>query len=402
MIVKNEARTIARALESVKTLADEMIVVDTGSTDGTKEIAAALGAKVFDFPWTDDFSSARNFSLSRATGDWILVTDADETVSPRDHETIRDLIRKSPAGTGGYDLTTRNYVVEANTAGWAANDNSYRDEEAGTGWYPNRKVRLFRNDPRIRFSGAVHELVEQSMLEAGLTIAACDVPVHHTGKLDRESVLEKGKRYYLLGLKKIEESGGTPRAILELAIQAGELGRYDDAIRLWKRFLDGRPMQDVKQATMNLINACLNADRFDEALQEARKIAAQANGTRELLLNCAAAEFFAGDLRKATRMAEKILKKDPDYPPALTLLAAAHSLAGHAGRSTEYLQRLHEKGLQPRSQILPVIEKLRKARKEDQADRLLSLLDCQPQAACGPTPPSPDRSRQGSGCSVQR
>jgi tetratricopeptide (TPR) repeat protein len=379
-----------------------LIVVDTGSTDGTKEIAAALGAKVFDFPWTDDFSSARNFSLSRATGDWILVIDADETISPRDHERLRDLILKSPAGTGGYDLTTRNYVVEANTAGWAANDGSYRDEEAGTGWYPNRKVRLFRNDPRIRFSGAVHELVEQSMRVAGLTIAACDVPVHHTGKLDRASVIEKGERYYLLGLKKIEESGGTPRAILELAIQAGELGRYDDAINLWKRFLSGNPVQDVKRAYVNLIDACLNADHFDEALREARKAAGQANGTRELLLNCAAAEFFAGDLRKATRMAEKILKKQPDYPPALTLLAAAHALAGHAGKSTECLQRLCEKGLQLRTQILPVIEKLRKAGKKDEADRLLSLLDWQPQAACGPTPPSPDRSQQGSGCSVQR
>ena len=402
MIVKNEERTLARAIESVKALADEMIVVDTGSADGTKEIAAALGAKVFDFPWTDDFSSARNFSLSKATGDWILVIDADETVSSRDLERLRDLIGKGPEGADGYDLTTRNYVVEANTAGWVANDGSYRDEEAGSGWYPNRKVRLFRNDPRIRFSGAVHELVEASMFEAGMKVAECRVPVHHTGKLERASVLEKGERYYRLGLKKIEASGGTPRAIAELAIQAGELGRYDDAITLWRRVLDGKPTQDVRRATVNLIHACLNADRFDEALREARKAAGQANGTRELLLNCAAAEFFAGDRRKATRMAEKILKKQPDYPPALTLLASAHALAGYAGKSTECLQRLHEKGLQLRSQILPVIEKLRKAGKKDEADRLLSLLDWQPQAACGPTPPSPDGSRQGSGCSVQR
>jgi tetratricopeptide (TPR) repeat protein len=241
------------------------------------------------------------------------------------------------------------------------------------------------------------------MRVAGLTIAACDVPVHHTGKLDRASVIEKGERYYRLGLKKIEESGGTPRAILELAIQAGELGRYDDAIKLWKRFLGGNPAQDVKRATVNLIDACLNADRFDEALRVARRAAGQANGTRELLLNCAAAEFFAGDLHKATRMAEKILKKQPDYPPALTLLAAAHALTGHAGRSIECLQRLHEKGLQLRTQILPVIEKLRKAGKKDEADRLSGLLDWQPQAACGPNTPLPDRSRQGnSSFSVQR
>ena len=394
MIVKNEQTNLVRCLSSIKAAVDEMIVVDTGSTDRTKELAAVFGAKVFDFDWDEDFSSARNFSLSKATGDWILVIDADETVSSRDHETIRDLILKSPGGTGGYYLTTRNYVVEANTAGWVANDGSYRDEDAGTGWYPNRKVRLFRNDPRIRFSGAVHELVEAAMLKAGMKIAECGVPIHHTGKLDRASVLEKGQRYYLLGLKKIEETGGTPRAILELAIQAGELGRYDDAIKLWKRYLDGKPAQDVKLAYVNLINACLNADRFDEALLEARKAAGQANGTRELLLNCAAAEFFAGDLRKAIRMAENILRKDPDYPPALGLLAMSLALAGYEERGMGYLQRLCEQGLELRSQILPVIVKLRLAGKKDEADKLLRLLDRPPQVLSGPIEPSPDRSRQ--------
>jgi tetratricopeptide (TPR) repeat protein len=402
MIVKNEERNLVRCLSSVKSAVDEMIVVDTGSTDRTKELAAAFGAKVFDFDWDEDFSSARNFSLSKATGDWILVIDADETVSSRDHETIRDFIKKSPAGTGGYYLTTRNYVVETNTAGWVANDGSYRGEEAGTGWYASRKVRLFRSDPRIRFSGDVHELVEAAMQNAGMKLADCGVPVHHTGKLDRASVLEKGERYYLLGLKKIEESGGTPRAILELAIQAGELGRYDDAIALWRRCLNGSPGQDECRAYVNLINACLNADRFDEALVEARKAARQANGTRELLLNCAAAEFFAGDLRKAIRMAERILKKEPDYPPALGLLAISLALAGHEERGMEYLQRLREKGLEPRSQILPAIGKLRLAGKNDQADKLLSLVDRQPQALPGPIEPFPDRSRQESRCSVQR
>ena len=266
MIVKNEQPNLVRCLSSVKAAVDEIIVVDTGSTDRTKDIAAVFGAKVFDFAWDEDFSHARNFSLSKAGGNWILVIDADETVSSRDHERLRSLIRKSPKGIGGYDLTTRNYVIEPNTAGWTANDGSYRDEEAGTGWYPNLKVRLFRRDPRIRFSGAVHELVEPSMLGAGMKIVACDVPVHHTGKLDRVRVTEKGERYFLLGMKKIEETGGTPRAILELAIQAGELGRYDDAIRLWRRYLDGKPAQDVSRAYVNLINACLNADRFDEAL----------------------------------------------------------------------------------------------------------------------------------------
>jgi len=375
MIVRNEQPNLVRCLSSVKAAVDEIVIVDTGSTDRTKDLAAVFGARVFDFAWTDDFSSARNVSLSQAKGDWILVLDADETLSPADHRKLRELIRKSPKRIGGYDLATRNYVIEANTAGWTANDGSYPGEEAGTGWYANRKVRLFRNDPRIRFSGAVHELVEASMLEAGMKIAACEIPVHHTGKLDRARVTEKGERYFELGIKKLAETGGTPRAVLELAVQAGELGRWEDAADLWRRFLGGNPGREAVRAYVNLINACLNADRFDEALSESRRAETLANGTRELLLNCAAAEFFAGDLRKAAAMAQRLLQKNPDYPPALGLLAMALALTGQEERGLECMRRLREQGLDTRAQLLPAVAKLRIAERDEQADRLQDLLD---------------------------
>jgi glycosyltransferase involved in cell wall biosynthesis/Tfp pilus assembly protein PilF len=402
MIVRNEERRIARALESVKALADEMIVVDTGSTDQTREIAAAMGANVFEDVWTEDFSQARNISLSKATGDWVLILDADESISTRDHGRLRELIRTNPAGADGYDLTTRNYVHEPNTSGWTANDGSYAGEEAGTGWYPNRKVRLFRNDPRIRFSGAVHELVEGSMIDAGLKIAACDIPVHHTGKLERSSVLEKGESYYRIGVKKVEETGGTPRAILELAIQAGELGRFEDAIMLWKRYLDGKPAKDVARAYVNLIHACLHADRFDDALVEARRAAALVKGSRELQLNCAAAELFAGDIRKAVRMAEQLLRKDPAYPPALVLLAVCHILSGNERKGVEPLRRLRERGIEAYTLIRPIIGRLRKAGKDIQAAQLTAVMDRQSAAGSEEIPPRPGTHRKGIGSSLQR
>lgn len=402
MIVRNEERRIARALESVKALADELIVVDTGSTDQTGEIAAALGANVFEAAWTEDFSHARNISLSKATGDWVLILDADETISSLDHGRLREIIRTNPAGADGYDLTTRNYVHESNTSGWTANDGSYAAEEAGTGWYPNRKVRLFRNDPRIRFSGAVHELVEGSMIDAGLKIAACDVPVHHTGKLERSRVLEKGESYYRIGVKKVEETGGTPRAILELAIQAGELGRFEDAIMLWKRYLGSKPAKDVARAYVNLIHACLHADRFDDALVEARKAAALVKRSRELLLNCAAAELFAGDIRKAVRMAEQLLRKDPDYPPALVLLAVSHILAGNERKGKEPLRRLREKGIEADSLIRPIIGRLRKAGKDVQAAQLTAFMERQSVAGSEEVPPGPGTHWKGIGSSLQR
>ncbi len=81
LITKNEEANLARCLESLRGLWDELIVVDTGSTDRTVEIAHSFGARLFHFTWQDDFSLARNFCISQATGDWILSIDADESIA---------------------------------------------------------------------------------------------------------------------------------------------------------------------------------------------------------------------------------------------------------------------------------------------------------------------------------
>ena len=98
-------------------------------------------------------------------------------------------------------MTTRNYVKPVNISGWTANDGRYK-EEAGTGWFPGAKVRLFPHDPRIRFENPVHELVEPSLRKAGIKMRACPVPVHHYGKLSMERNQRKGEEYFLLGKKK--------------------------------------------------------------------------------------------------------------------------------------------------------------------------------------------------------
>lgn len=91
MIVKNEEKILARCLESVKGLVDEIIIADTGSTDATKRIAGQYTERIYDFPWTDNFSEARNFVFSKATMEYVYSADADEVLSPKDQERFRIL-----------------------------------------------------------------------------------------------------------------------------------------------------------------------------------------------------------------------------------------------------------------------------------------------------------------------
>jgi len=237
MIVKNEEKQIARCLMSLVPVASEIIVVDTGSTDRTRDIARVFGAQIHDFEWSGDFSEARNVSLEKAAGEWVLVHDADEVLSPLDHDKLRDITSRTPSKPLAYVLTTRNYITEPNVDQWTGNIGEYAKEEAGSGWFPSGKVRLFVNDKRIRFRNPVHELLEPSINEAGVTMLRCDIPIHHYGKLPSENTAKKSKLYYELGKKKLALLKNSPAAVRELAIQAAELQEYDESIEFWKQYL---------------------------------------------------------------------------------------------------------------------------------------------------------------------
>ncbi|HIE56022.1 MAG TPA: glycosyltransferase family 2 protein, partial [Chromatiaceae bacterium] len=153
MIVKNEEENLPHSLESVKSLVDEMVIVDTGSSDRTLEIAEAYGAKIYTFKWRNDFSSARNFSIEHASCPWILILDADEQISPRDHDNIKDLIRNRGKEVFGFELIQRNYVYDSKINGIVLCRGEYPEEKDFLGFLPVPVIRLFRNDPRIRFKG---------------------------------------------------------------------------------------------------------------------------------------------------------------------------------------------------------------------------------------------------------
>lgn len=342
MIIKDEEQNLARCLASCKPVVSEMVVVDTGSSDRSVLIAELFGAKVENCTWHDDFSAARNRSLEMAAGDWLLIMDADEALSVRDHAAFNEVLAGADKRSG-YIMTTRNYTANSSLAGFIPCRGEYPENEAGSGWTASDKVRLFPNGFGIHFSGSVHEMVEPSLQAAGLSVKHHPVPVHHYGGLDQNRLAEKRLRYLGLGLKKLEQQPGDPKALYELAVQAAELQRFESAEYLWRELLKSQPA--FAKGWFNLGYALLNQNRFEEALQATEQSLRLEPDLRDALVNRALCEacLYSGDA--ALRSAEEALERCPDHPVIMTLAALAFYRTGRTEEGRQLTRLLVEKGV---------------------------------------------------------
>jgi glycosyltransferase involved in cell wall biosynthesis/predicted Zn-dependent protease len=371
MIVKNETEHLARCLKSVKPVVDEIIVVDTGSTDHTPGIAKAFGAKVFSIEWQRDFAAARNHAIGRASGAFILIVDADEMLSCQDYEAFKNVIREAASSTAAYSIVTRNYTHLMNPIGWVPNDGRYAHEEAGSGWCPSQKVRLFPNDPRFRFEFPVHEIVGPSLQRAGLPIRTCTIPIHHYGKLDTQQNRKKNEAYFNIGLKKLNELQDDTTALYELAVQAVELERYREARDLWQHYIQLDPGTPIAFISLGTVYEKLG--NYRQALAAAKQAVKLDPELKEAHHNCALAELFTGDAPAAINRLEQLLKRVPAYAAAQFKLAAAYCCDR---RQKQWRHRIDALRRMPLGDGLPVAcrelaDNLLAAGQQDYARRLL-------------------------------
>ena len=376
MIVKDEEDCLARCLMSAIPVVNEIVIVDTGSTDRTKKIAKAFGARIYDFEWTDDFSEARNFSLAKTTGDWILLLDADEVISPLDYDHLTRIVKDNAVSPKAYLITTRNYVYPPYVIGWTCNKGEYVDEEEGTGWYPSRKVRLFPNNSRIRFENPVHEFVESSLKKIGIETVKSDIPVHHYGQLDRENYIAKGNKYYPLGKKKLEGKGEDLKSLIELAVQAGgEFAKYEEAVGLWKRVLQIAPRNT--KALVNLGAVLLKLGKYEAANTASKMAMTLTPGLKEAVIIHTTCEVLIGDVDKAIPLLEGLLKEVPGYPLAISILAAAYGIEGENGKGLEQIRNLQKMGFRSADYLHELSESLISAGKTERAVSLLEFaVEC--------------------------
>ncbi len=209
MIVKNEAAMIAACIESVRDIASQIVIADTGSTDGTAEIARNLGATVVSFAWKDHFADARNGALAPMTTDWVLSLDADEELDRSAASMISRLMRKTEVA--GWVLPIRNYTLasEIRAGDAVGRPNDFRHPRAAMagGYFVYQKCRLFRRQANIYFTGRVHEQVEITIREAKLRLQPADCCIHNFGLLSSGAEMGRKLIYYrdLLRLRVQEE-----------------------------------------------------------------------------------------------------------------------------------------------------------------------------------------------------
>lgn len=251
MIVKNEERFIARCLQSIKNAVDEIVIVDTGSTDSTVEIAQSFGAKVYHHPWRNDFSEARNNSLHHASGEWVLYIDADETLEQKDIPLLHELLNND----------SYNAIFAAIYS------------ELPDGCSKHYYTRIFRRK-KARFKGIVHE---QLICDGNLKQS--EIRLYHSGyNLSPEDMIKKHKRTGDLLTKQLEENPDHLFAITNLVRNYRNENNNEKVIELSERGLsipvnhaDISHKHQRQRIALDLANALLNTSQPDRAEAVSRK-----------------------------------------------------------------------------------------------------------------------------------
>lgn len=227
MIIKNEEETLERCLKSVEEFVDEIIIVDTGSDDKSKDIAMGFGAKIYDFKWINDFSAARNFAFSKATNEYIIWLDGDDYISDLNIKKFKEL---KESLDDKVDYVSMVYSLS-------------RDINGNT-TYSLKRNRLVKRSKNFKWIGRIHEY-----LEVGGVGLSSDIEVNH-GKLKPHGT----RNLDIFENMKKENTEFTTRDTFYYANELYYNAKYNEAIKEYTKFIDSGLgwVEDIKTASMNM------------------------------------------------------------------------------------------------------------------------------------------------------
>lgn len=232
MIVRNEEAVLSRALSSIAGGVDEIIVVDTGSTDGTKAVAARFTDKVYDFPWVQDFAAARNFAAQKVTCDYFMWLDADDVIDPA---ALKRLKKLKTTLDKTVDIVMTPYVVKTDSRGKPV--------------YSYYRERIIKSGAGHVWKGRVHEVIEPRG-----KVVFCDIAVRHAKAEVKEGDSDRNLKIYEAAIKSGEVLD--ERSQYYYARELYYHGQFRDAADVLESFLDGDGWY------VNKIDACLLLSRI--------------------------------------------------------------------------------------------------------------------------------------------
>ena len=292
MLIHNEGQLVVRCLDSVRHLVDEIICVDTGCSDATPEMAEQMGAEIHTFAWNDNYSDARNYSLSKATGNWILRLDPDE-VLPED-QGFKILALARDPNVEGYIFPIKNWLEDPQIKG-----------VPNASWALSETCRLFRNQyPTVKYSNLVHEELDdsfialrkarkQAAIDAGMSQSEADakestfmnisrapITLWHFGYLRGQEFLDKKFAYYCqLGDKQITNTPNDARPYFTTAVHHLHTGNYEEAIKRYKKTLELDPKNHMAYNDCGVLFWTLGQiAEADKCFRKALEIITSGNG----------------------------------------------------------------------------------------------------------------------------
>jgi tetratricopeptide (TPR) repeat protein len=317
-IVRNEAENLGRMLLSVRELVDELVIVDTGSTDGTQGIAQSFGARVYEYPWNDDFAEARNFSIALASFPSILVLDADEELMESEHAALRLALQENPARL--FQLRHRHYSNSCAVSGFTPFSSVEQRPAMPCAGYSELPItRLFPNLPALRFRGRVHEQLEDN--SGLLQTEALSVVIHHYGHLNTQRRTERNVLYLRLGERKIEECPASWQAHYEFALSLTIQGDIGRAVRHFEIALALEPAHSKVWSDYGHLLTGLGMEH--EAEEILAKGAKRFPLDADILLNRGALFLRRGRYADAVEFTSRALSIVPNHPRALKNLVLA-------------------------------------------------------------------------------
>ena len=338
MIVKNEEHQLAGCLESLDGAADEVVIADTGSTDRTREVAQACGARIFEVPWTNDFSAARNAVVASAQGDWLLHLDADELLDPESVHTVRHLVDRDPQEVDAVEVLVANYCDDPRAWRWVPAGGRLLDGAHCSGYIPVPLLRLFRNGRGFVYQEAVHESITQSVLaRGGAVLQRHDILIHHPG-YSASAPLRQAKRdlYLQIAREKRRRHREDVKALHDLAEQALSCGFTEESEQACREALSRDP-QHVP-SVMTLANICLNRGEVAAGKELLERIEAHPEAPPHVQIGLSAIDYREGRLIQAMNRLERLLERHPDALLARLYLARVYDRFGAHDRSLRQLE----------------------------------------------------------------